>query len=396
MGQVLSVLGSFLPRAYTRELERLQDQVAPRPFKVVEKAFRRDREKHPDEIFKSFDRTPLAAASLGQVHVAYLAPEGEGGEPTKVAVKVLYPKIRRLIQIDMRVLRWVISVLGLVLPKRNLLSAYSQLNDVLTRETDYRLEAKNMAALAANFENDARVACPTVYEDLSSDKILVMTFMDGAKITDLDALKAQGDNPTDVARLLVTSYYKQLLIDGLFHADPHPGNFLVQPGPVLVFLDFGAVEPVKGSLKKGMLLFLQGIIGKDDDKAIEGIEEMGFISPDGDRELLEKTVKQYFMKLVTMRIDDYSRLDINDFVTQEELREVRGQMKDLMKSVVYPDGYFFIERSLLLLFGLVAMLDPKVNALELGFPYAMQFILSNNGSQSNLTMPGSGAQPAVA
>ncbi|MCA9523364.1 MAG: AarF/ABC1/UbiB kinase family protein, partial [Myxococcales bacterium] len=178
-----------------------------------------------------------------------------------------------------------------------------------------------------------------------------------------------------VAKRLVELFYRQFLIDSLFHADPHPGNFLVQSGPTIVFLDFGAVEPVRPQLKKGMIRFLQGLMSKNDDLAFDGIQEMGFVHPEGNRELLEKTVRHYFNKLVNLKIEDYGNIRVDEVIDKQDYRMVRDNLRELSASIIYPEGYFFIERTLVILFGLIAALDPKVNALELGFPYAMKMIL---------------------
>jgi len=375
VGQVLSVLGSFLPQAFVDELQGLQDSVPPKPFRVIRRSLIEAHGKPPEETFASLSEEALAAASLGQVH------RGTHHDGSPLAVKILYPNIDRIIRIDLRVLRWVFKVWQRIVPVANLSTVLDQLEDVLSRETNYKLEADNLERLSAKFADDDSVAFPVVYRDLSSRRVLVMSFMEGLKITDVDSYEAAGLDRTEVARLLVTSYYKQLLIDGLYHADPHPGNFLVRTGPQLVFLDFGAVEPVRDALRKGMITMLTGIIARDDDKALEGIEEMGFVAPNGDRELLNRTVRHYFTKLVTLKVADYGNMSIDQIVSKEELRAVRGQMRSLMRSVRYPEGYFYIERSLVLLFGLCATIDPHVNALELGFPYAMQFILKNAQQQ---------------
>lgn len=374
LGQVLSILGGFLPPEYIKLLEGLQDQVEPQSYRTIRRAFVRDQGKPPEAIFSQFAHEPIAAASLGQVHRAAL-PNG-----VAVAVKVLYPNIDRIIAIDLRVIRWVFSVYRHLVPVVEVENIFEQLRDVLSRETDYHAEADNLRRLRDNFLDEPDILFPKVYDDLSSKRVLVMEFMEGIKITDVDELEAAGINRTEVASILVKSYYKQFLIDGRYHADPHPGNFLVQPGPQLVFLDFGAVEPVREAHKQGMLLFLKGIISQNDDLAIDGIETMGFVAPDGNRELLYKTVRYYFTKLVSMRIDDFSQIELDQLVSRRELRSVRGQLRELMRSVRYPEGFFFIERSIILLFGLCTTLDPKVNTLELGFPYAMKFILKEGST----------------
>lgn len=376
LGQVISVLGSFLPVAFIEALEGLQDQVPERKYREIRRAFIRDRKESPEAVFEEFSTVPIAAASLAQVHKAK-TKQGE-----IVAVKVLYPDIDRLIKIDLKVIRWVFWVYSKLRPVMpNFQSILRQLEDVLSRETDLVLEAENIEKLAAKFRGQDQFVFPTVVEALSSRRILVMEYVEGYKITDVDALRAAQIDPTAVAEILVKSYYQQFLVDGLYHADPHPGNFLVQPGPKLVFLDFGAVEPVRENLREGMIEFLFGLITKDDDKAIDGIETMGFVAPDGNRELLEKTVRHYFVKFYSLRIKDYSKIDVTQFVSPEEFRHLRQNLRELTLAIKYPDGYFYIERSLLLLFGVVAILDPTVNAIELGFPYANEFILNRRMQQ---------------
>ena len=369
MGQVLSVLGSFLPRAYIRRLETLQDAVPPKPFATIEKALKREYNGNYAAVFTTFSEVPEAAASLGQVHRARLANGDD------VAVKVLYPKIDKIVRVDLRILRLALRAYRWFVPVINLQRIMDQVDDVLIRETNYLNEAKNLEALAANFETVDDVVFPRVYWEHTTARVLVLTYMEGVKIKNIGEMRANGIDPSVVARRLVETFYKQFLVDSLFHADPHPGNFLVQPGPRLVFLDFGAVEPVRPNLKSGMIRFLQGLVTKNDDVAFEGILEMGFVHPEGNRELLETTVRHYFNKLANLKIEDYGKIRVEEVIDRQDYQMVRDNLRELSASIEYPEGYFFIERSLVILFGLVAALDPKVNALELGFPYAMQMIL---------------------
>lgn len=369
IGQVLSVLGSFLPGEYISELESLQDEVPPESFRSIRKAFLKDRGQPPEAIFAEFEPRPIAAASLAQVHRARLP----GGEP--VAVKILYPNIERIIAIDLKVIRLVFRVYSKLVPIVQSENILHQLRHVLQREADYEIEAANLERLRDNFQGETTILFPRVYREHSSRRILVLELMEGIKITAVDELRSAGINPTEVATLLVRSYYKQFLLDGLYHADPHPGNFLVQLGPRIVFLDFGAVEPVRDSLREGMIEVVWGMIMRDDEKFLAGVETMGFVAPDGDRELLLGAMRHYFTKLTTMKIEDFSDLDVERFLGPEEVRMIRGRLRELMRSIRYPEGYFYVERSLVLLFGVCATLDPKVNALQLGFPYAMEFIL---------------------
>src|SRR5262249_38761700 len=171
MGQVLSIMGTFLPRAYAEELEGLQDQVPPHPWRELERSFTAALGKRPEEVFKTFAHVPLAAASLGQVHRATL-PSGE-----EVAVKVLYPNVQTVIRVDLRVLRWAMRVYRWFMPVRAIERVIDQLEDLLARETDYIHEAKCLERMAANFAGDPDILFPAVFWELTTKEVLVMSFM---------------------------------------------------------------------------------------------------------------------------------------------------------------------------------------------------------------------------
>ena len=257
MGQVLSIMGTFLPRAYGEELEGLQDQVPPHSWKEVERTFFTDFGRLPREAFTSFEEKPLAAASLGQVHRARL-PDG-----TDVAVKILYPNVDVIIKIDLRVLRWGMSLYGWFVPMRSLQRVIDQLQDLLQRETNYVHEARCCERMAKNFEGQPDVLFPLIHWPLTSERVLTMTFMPGIKISRKEELVAQGIEPYAVATRLVQVFYQQLFLDRFFHADPHPGNLMWCDGRVY-FLDFGMVGEVGPELREGLVLLLLAFWQEDE------------------------------------------------------------------------------------------------------------------------------------
>jgi ubiquinone biosynthesis protein len=380
LGQVLSIMGGFLPRVYIKKLSVLQDKVPPHPYAEVEQVFRAQFGKAPDECFKTFDRESLAAASLGQVHVAYLH------DGSKVAVKVLYAGIRDVIRTDMVIVRLAIRVYKWFVPVDSIENAYHSLVDLLRRETDYLHEASCMKRMADNFAGQDDLLFPAVVEQWTTRDILTMTFMEGVKITNFDAFAELGINRNAVATRLIQSFYKQLFVDRFFHADPHPGNFLVQPGadgrPRIVVLDFGAISEAKDELIDGLMEVVQGMFTSDSDKLIAGFLRMGFVAPGADRKALEDITRTYFGKL--MKFKDRSP---GAFLKQNprELREAFGSpdldlddMRDLMKSVHYPETWFYVERSVVLLFWLTAMIDPTVDGVQVGFPYVLPLLMEHN------------------
>ncbi len=383
LGQVLSIMGGFLPRVYTKELEALQDQVPPRPFDELEPTFIADFGRPAPELYARIEPHPIAAASLGQVHEAWLA------DGRKVAVKVLYPGIRDVIRVDMRVLRLAVAVYEWFVPVRNIERVHDALVDLLRRETDYLHEAAMMEQMAANFAHAKDILFPEVVRELTTKDVLTMTFMEGLKINRVEEMPALGIDPHAVAVRLVESFYEQIFVHRLFHADPHPGNFLVQAGrkpsrPRIVVLDFGAVSEVKQEMVDGMIEVLQGLFDEDGDLLLRGFYRMGFVSEEGDKELLEKTVMTYFSKL--LRIKDRTpgalmRASTKELEALADPELAREELRALMRSVQYPDGWFYVERASVLLFWLVGQIDPDVDAMRVGFPYVMPLVMQKRAAQ---------------
>jgi ubiquinone biosynthesis protein len=376
LGQVLSVLGGFLPRAFTRELESLQDDVPPRPFRDVEKAFGSAFGRPATECFDSIERKPVAAASLGQVHQATMR------DGRKVAVKVLYPGIRDVVRVDMRAVGLVVRVVKRWFPIQHLEMVHRSLVDLLQRETDYLHEAACMERMAKNFADDPDILFPEVIREFTSPDVLTMSFMEGVKITRVDELDRLGIDRHQLATRLVQSFYKQLFVDRFFHADPHPGNFLAQRGPDgtarIVVLDFGAISEVADTIIDGALEVLQGLLTADGPMVLRGFRRMGFVAEGANEELLEQTVKTYFKKL--LKVKDRSagaliRADAGDLGRLASPEVDREELRDLMRSIAYPDGWFFVERAAVLAFWLVGQIDPELDTMSVGVPYVLPLVM---------------------
>jgi predicted unusual protein kinase regulating ubiquinone biosynthesis (AarF/ABC1/UbiB family) len=378
MGQVLSVLGGFLPRAYGRALEKLQDRVPPRPFPEVLGRLKEAFGPTPLDLFSDFEREPIAAASLAQVHRA-VTKDGRS-----VAVKVLYPGIETLIRRDLRVLYLLLPLVRLFVPIASFNRMLDQLSAMLARETDYALEKRNMERIRTIFADRTDIAVPRADEQLSAKGVLTMTFEEGIKVTDFDAIDAAGIDREAIARLLVESYYAMMLEHRVFHADPHPGNFLVRPGPVLVILDYGAVEEVTPALAEGMQEIIVGGLSRNADQVLNGLERMGWVAPGGDRAMLERVGREYLAVLASIKIEDYGTIDRDAVEKLSGFQQVRGRLREVMKNVEYPEGYFYVERTLVLLFGLVAQLAPRAGLPGVGAPIAAKAMLRSFARQAAL------------
>jgi ubiquinone biosynthesis protein len=380
-GQVLSVTGTFLPAAYGEALAKLQDKVPARPFDEI--AGRLAEAFGPEALsrFGSFERTPVAAASLAQVHRA-TTRDGRA-----LAVKVLYPDIERLVRIDLGVLRSLLPVVRLLLPVSRVERALDQLSAMLSRETDYVHERGNIERVRAIFAGRPDVVVPEVEPELTNAGVLSMSFEAGVKITDRDALVAIGVEPEAVAKLLVGCYFTMLFQHRVFHADPHPGNFLVRSGPQLVILDYGAVEEVTELLQQGMKRVVVGVMTRNDEEILHGLERMGFVAEGGDRELLARVGREYLGVLGSVKIQDFSKLDREQMEKLSGYDQMRGNLRQVMKSVEYPEGYFYVERTLALLFGLVGQLAPKQGLPGLVLPYASQAFMLGMAQPSRTPQP---------
>jgi ubiquinone biosynthesis protein len=379
LGQILSVMGTFLPREYTEELEALQDDVPPQSYQKIRKTFVKSFGKQPHEVFPKFEQEPIAAASLGQVHEARSAT----GE--RLAVKILYPNVVTIINVDLRVLGWALRVYRNFVPVKQIERVHEQLADMLARETDLANEARCIARMARNFDGDPDVVFPRVFPEWSSSTVMTMTFMDGVKITKKEALATMALDPYDVATKLIKVFYKQLFVDRFFHADPHPGNFFVQRGPDgqvrIVVLDLGSASELRDNLADGMFDILSGLMTRKDDLVVRGIDTMGFIAEGGDRALLERTVRRYFEKLLSINISDFGKIDPAVAQQLADPNMKREDLRELMRSVAYPEGWFYVERAAVIMFGLSATLAPRLNGIHVGFPYVTQFIMERNAKR---------------
>jgi predicted unusual protein kinase regulating ubiquinone biosynthesis (AarF/ABC1/UbiB family) len=396
LGQVLSIMGGFLPAVYIKRLETLQDSVPPHAIDEIEQAFVDSLGARPEAFFRNIDREPVAAASLGQVHVAYM------DDGRKVAVKVLYPGIRDIVRIDMRVIGLMVRVYKWFVPVQNIEAVHESLVDLLRRETDYLHEAECMRRMSANFAADDHILFPEVIADVTTRDVLTMTFMEGIKITHIDEIRERGVDLHKLAERLVKSFYKQVFVDRFFHADPHPGNFLVQPvegsdDAKLVVLDFGAISEVDNKTVFGMVDVLRGFFEQNDALALQGIEAIGFVAEGGDRALLEQTVKIYFQKLLKLEARTPGALMKANQRELEALADPeveRRELRTLMRSFHYPDGWFYVERAAVMMFWLAGQIAPDVDQFQVGFPYVLP-LLSQRLASNRPSSAADDAQPVA-
>ncbi|HLD45266.1 MAG TPA: AarF/UbiB family protein [bacterium] len=375
LGQTLSAMGNILPQSLTQELELLQDQVPPHAFAEINERFLTDFGKTAEELFRKIDPQPIASASLGQVHVAY----HKNGE--KLAVKLQYPNIDKLVQADLKTIKNIFAIIHFIFPGYNLKTVVSEASQVILKELDYINEAQNIETIANNFKNADHILFPKVYHDLSSQKVLTLSFIEGTKITNLqEGVKISWDRKK-IATDLINFYCKQVFVDGIYHADPHPGNIVItNEGKIAVF-DFGAVATVSSQMKQGLTLFVEGLIKKDARMMSQAIKLMGFVAKRNDEETLEKVVDYFYSKIRGIKIDSFKNLDVTKFQNLNDLIELKKMdisLSDLTSLFVVPRDWIMLERTILLMSGLTAQLDDKLNPVEIVVPYVETFILGDD------------------
>lgn len=301
IAQVFAARADLIPEPYLGALGSLVDQVPPMPFEQVEATIRAEYGRGPDGLFEAFERVPVAAASLAQVHRARL-----GGE--RVAVKVLRPGVEARVAADIdaarRILRWLDRLWGHPHIRREL-TALAAFEVRVREEVDFRLEGAYAQAIAANFAGSERVRIPRVHADLTRRRVLVMEFMDGTRIDRLDPTAV---DPRRIVQTLVELYIQMELIDGLFHADPHPGNVLVAPDGTIVLVDFGAVVRVPLEMRRALVHTSIAAIRRDPDAVAQGFAELGLV-PDGvDRDQL-RWVADVLIRSAYSRTTTRERID---------------------------------------------------------------------------------------
>jgi predicted unusual protein kinase regulating ubiquinone biosynthesis (AarF/ABC1/UbiB family) len=264
---------------------------------------------------------------------------------------------------------------------------YAEIREMVMAELDYRQEADAIRTISGNFKGRRDVLFPRVMAEHSTARVLTTEWMSGIKVADLDRLAAQGIDRKKAARLCVEAYCQQIFVDGVYHADPHPGNILLRPGGAdtpglaMVFLDFGATAQVSQSMRKGLVSFLQGAMTRDTARIVSAMKEMGFISRRANPEVFDRVVEHFHEQFrAQIRFDGFSlkdiRLDAGDQLSSLlDLRSLNVSLADLRDAFHVPKEWVLLERTLLLLLGVCTTLDPEMNPVGVIQPYVDRFLL---------------------
>lgn len=399
VGQLISIMSNVLPEEFRGQLTTLQDRVPPRPYRDIERRLADEFSgRGPRQVFAEFSTEPVAAASIGQVHRA----RTHSGQ--EVAVKVQYPDIEEIVRIDLRALGRIFSLLHWLWPQHGMQAVFAEIRDMVLAELDFALEAQNLQRIADNFKLPRAsqaatagmllpVGFPKVHSALSTARVLTTEWMDGVKISHVGTLDAQGIDRAALARTVVTVYCQQIFADGLYHADPHPGNLLVRTHEglaELIFLDFGAVAEVSPKMRRGMAEVLQAALQRDTQRVVAAMRDMGFIARGADPEIFERVVDFFHEKLqAEVKLDSFSLREIKlrpemHLEVMTDLRRLNISLRDLLAHFHVPKEWILLERTLLLLLGLCTELDSTLEPMAVIRPYIEEFVLGKDRDLSKL------------
>lgn len=370
VGQLFSTRADLFPGEYVDELSKLQDRVPAFSYEQVEAIIKQDLGKSVTELFRSFDPIPLAAASLGQVHKAQL----HSGE--EVVVKVQRPGLRKLFTIDLQILRGIARYFqnhpdwgrG-----RDWMGIYEECCRILWEEIDYINEGRNADTFRRNFRSYDWVQVPRVYWRYSSPRVLTLEYLPGIKISHYEALEAAGLDRKLIARLGAQAYLQQLLNDGFFHADPHPGNIAVSPEGSLIFYDFGMMGRIRTNVREQLMETLFGIAQKDADRVVASLVELGALSPVDDMGPVRRSIQYMLDHFMDKPFEAQSVAAISD-----DLYEIAYD-----QPFRFPATFTFVMRAFSTLEGVGKGLDPEFNFMEVAKPFAMQIMTNGNTPNGN-------------
>ncbi len=366
LGQYISAQIGIIPPEYLSELSKLQDSVKPAPTELIIKQIEQELGAAPHLMFKNFDHTPVAAASLGQVYKAQL----KTGE--EVAVKVLRPGIEDIIEIDLQALKDALRLINRRSKISNYMdvdSFYLEFKDTLLDELDFVKEANNAETFQINLLQNMFVDIPKIYWDYSTKKVLTMEYMHGVKINDLEQLLLRDIDMKALASHIVGIYAQMVLSDGFFHADPHPGNILVRDDGTLLLLDFGMVGRIDETMRESFIDFGLAVVSSDSDMAVKALKGLGFIRSDADTRAFAKN----FMTLFNRMLGKTSRSDFS--LSESALEEISEFMRS--QPFKLPSNVTFLGKAIVTAIGLATSLYAKVDLVEEVRPY-VEDIMGNS------------------
>jgi len=366
-GQALSTRPDIVPPLLLEELAQLQDQLPGFDSDLAMACIEEDLGAPIDSIYDQLDRNPISAASLGQVHKGVLKGGG------KVAVKVQRPGLREQITLDLYIVRniaaWLNSNIGLI--RSDLVALIDELGKRVFEEMDYLNEASNAEKFSELHSHNARIAVPAIHREATSRRVLTMEWIDGVKLTNLEAVRAMGVDPDDMVEVGVNCSLQQLLEHGFFHADPHPGNLLALEDGRLCYLDFGMMSEVSRESRTGLIQAVVHLVNRNFGKLSKDFVTLGFLAEDVNLDPIVPAFESVFSQALEVGVN---RMDF---------KAVTDDMSGVMYKFPFrvPPYYALIIRSLVTLEGIALSVDPEFKILGAAYPYFARRLMEDPDPQ---------------
>jgi ubiquinone biosynthesis protein len=361
LGQVLSTRPDLIPPAYVTELTKLQDTVPPEPWEPIREQLESELGASLKQHFASFKREPLAAASLAQVHAATLL------DGSSVVVKVQRPGIEKTIEVDLEILQDVARLLqGRISLGRiyDLPEIAREFATTLRMELDFYREGHNAERFRENFAGDAMLYVPRIYWDFTSRRVLVMERIGGIKISSIEALDEAGYNRHRIGVHAAQMVVKEVLEDGFFHADPHPGNFVIMPGEVIGAMDFGMVGHLSHRVRRDLTRLFVAAVEMDEESIVDQFVRMGATPAKVDRMALQRDIARLLRK--------YHGLPLKAIRAQEVMQDVTPVT--FRHHLQLPSELWLLGKTLAMLEGVGLKLDPDFDFIAFSKPYIRRFL----------------------
>ena len=365
LAQLLSSRPDLITKEFANEFKKLQDRVPPFPTEEAVKLIEEENLLSIQQIFSHLDKKPVAAASIAQVYYGRLLDDSE------VIVKVQRPHIGEQIESDINILSTTARLMEKYIPESvffNPTGIVEEFTKTVRKELDFIEEAKNCCRFRKNFENDLNVYIPKIFAEFTTDKVLVMEKIDGVRIDDIEGIARMGLDRRKLAQIGVNSYFKQVLEDGFFHADPHAGNIFAMPSGMIGFMDFGIVGRVSNELRETMANTFLALIHKDFDRLIDQYVELGLVPEHLDIDIFRKEFKadlsDFLEPLYGLTLKEINFADYLETITRLAIKH----------RIQIPPDLLLVNKSMLILENIGSELDPGFDFIAAAEPYATKLI----------------------
>ena len=387
VAQQVSTMSNLLPNEYIKAFERAQNHSNPKPFHQIKERVELELGGKLEDLFQMLEEHPLGTASIGQVHKAIL----KTGE--EVAVKVQHLKIDEIAKLDLELINKLLKKAKYFIKIPGIDVMFQEVVRMIQEELDYEHEATQIKTISQNLKNDSRIIVPKTFSHYSTKKVLTLEFVRGEKITNHKYVIDNGINREELAKNLLNIFSQNIFIDGIYHADPHPGNVLVNEKGQIILLDFGAVGILSNKMKEGLIILMQAAILKDENLMISGFKKMGFITATPGIDLICKKIirllSNYLQSELKIETFNMSEIKINEIDLSKVFKLIKDiNLDEVEKAIQIPHDWILLNKTIALTMGITAEIAPQIDVFKEVKPtiLKMAILKENLGMIANTTI----------